>query len=1362
MFISIILSLSENEEIRYKTIILGFEHRFKDYISSFSDIKDKIDKINNNDYLKNLYKNKNKVNTFYIVYVIYDYLIEKNKLNNNFIIAHFCYFLINNFKNMVLAMHYCSKMKCTTYLEKYHKFLLAENIKDYLNDLSEHSDENISIRHVHFSSVILSHLFKNLIKMKIYDASNYQIEYIDYFKNFTINMKSSLGFLEVGRKIIKLRKEIKLLYDKNNILDPFCEEIWGDYKLYLETIIQDYLLCKEEEKNYRQSTNTYLTNKNSFYFKIFDNSISSVLLTESMNKNSKILYMSQNFKIIFQLSFKETGTLMVNDLIPNGINNFHNELANESIRYSNFYQVFSNQKNAFLKTNDSNIFNIKIFVKELPNLLYGLLFIVHIEKIKSNDYFIILDDKLRICGFSEQKIPTFTLEEMHIENYDMNKNVVNLPINAVIPEVNLLLKNKNFISNKDDLLIYKSVLQEGYLFPGMSKEIYDKIEAAVKMEEEKIMEEKQNPRRSTKKFISSFASEIEFKKYPSNSNINNNFMKNKIDEKEINKKYMMYFEEMKKRCSKYYRILFKITKRSFLNDRYTYYYVTVNNYIYDVSEETKILKNNDFNFLSTNSIENDNQNKEIFEKKGNEREFNKSIISKKKITHEMSHEILSNKNRKQSKICIHKFNKKNQNSYERNDDNIINYDIKKINDEITLNKTNKINNLNNYKNPAHAIKNKILDDKLNTKYNIIMSYSNVFVGLLSIIFVIIDTIINKNKFTETTNYLKKNSYFNNTKICVYQLYLTLTNIMFVKEKAIKETSCEINCSALFKINLLEHINTINATKQENKFFDSDYILELDKFITLNISNYYSNSLQNFNTTNIQILDLLIIYSLKLEENMNNFISQEDSIFTSTIKNLLNYINLYEKFTFIGFNSEQAIKNINQNFYIFPFPLIMTCIIIFLLIVLLVYIILYTNRTEIFFVNKIINLNSESFEDYLKVLTNLKNKFKNENENEEEDEKLKDKNKSEEGDDEHKEGEGEAKNNDTNSNGKNEPKNSTNKEKNLKFNKKKLKMNKKYRERKIKMIEQKKYKINRMENLILFANILNAIKMLICIILLFTYYIFQTFNKNSSKSNYISFNNVLESIESVFVDSFNSYYSLKKELLLYSNLLYEKEKSKNDEQIQNYKMNIISKIEYESPTFGNLIMDILSEEKDTNSSDTVEAKLYKLFNTDACRILYENDEEYNQCSKFWSGVLTYGLQQAVIESGNKFSSLIDNCNDLNAGKNNLTDVLNDDNFADFDLFMIKYMFSSFNKTKELLDLLRDEHTKKSLKNFDVIFYCYLCAYFVFFIVLIYFVYSISNLFNSFLNFIAIIPVKILTEDKEINSEIEKLANNVILL
>ena len=60
-----------------------------------------------------------------------------------------------------------------------------------------------------FSSLILYYLYQNLIRIKISDIAENQMNYYDYFKNFTTGSKSSLGFLNVGKKIIKMRKNIK-------------------------------------------------------------------------------------------------------------------------------------------------------------------------------------------------------------------------------------------------------------------------------------------------------------------------------------------------------------------------------------------------------------------------------------------------------------------------------------------------------------------------------------------------------------------------------------------------------------------------------------------------------------------------------------------------------------------------------------------------------------------------------------------------------------------------------------------------------------------------------------------------------------------------------------------------------------------------------------------------------------------------------------------------------------------------------------------------------------------------------------------------------------------------------------------------
>ena len=62
-------------------------------------------------------------------------------------------------------------------------------------------------------------------------------------------------------------------------------------------------------------------------------------------------------------------------------------------------------------------------------------------------------------------------------------------------------------------------------------------------------------------------------------------------------------------------------------------------------------------------------------------------------------------------------------------------------------------------------------------------------------------------------------------------------------------------------------------------------------------------------------------------------------------------------------------------------------------------------------------------------------------------------------------------------------------------------------------------------------------------------------------------------------------------------------------------------------------------------------------------------------------------------------------------------------------------------------------------YRIVFSCYLVLDCIVLIIMIYFIYSVISLFNSFLNFIAIIPIKIIIEDKEMNEEIKKLEKNI---
>ena len=449
-----------------------------------------------------------------------------------------------------------------------------------------------------------------------------------------------------------------------------------------------------------------------------------------------------------------------------------------------------------------------------------------------------------------------------------------------------------------------------------------------------------------------------------------------------------------------------------------------------------------------------------------------------------------------------------------------------------------------------------------------------------------------------------------------------------------------------------------------------------------------------------------------------------------------------------------------------------------------------NNYEIFFLKKIINLNSKEFEDYLKKFEELKIKLKNYSEEEEgenksvqnediKDNSIEDGNNQNQGSMKNDENlkNNQSDNNKNNNNGKTEQSNSKDKEdkKNGK-SKKKPKTGKKDREKKIKIAEQKKYKIKKMVSKILVINILSGIKILISLILGITYYIIITTSSNINENQYTLYNNILETIDRVFVDSFISFLKVKIEIMNYANFWYNikegidfLEKSGNENEtymvnetnytlnelklLGNYSLNIS---EEPTPNFNNLIIDVIKI--DNNNTNNTDAILYNLYNNDACKIVYSN-QSYSRCVEFWSGVMANGLQQTIIEMGSRFSVLIDQFSLIRTKKLFLENLLMSEDWLAYDYFIIYYLYDFFDKSRNLFNNLRYEEVYKYKQIYRIVFSCYLVLDCIILIIMIYFIYSVISLFNSFLNFIAIIPTKIIIEDKEMNEEIKKLEKSL---
>ena len=210
-----------------------------------------------------------------------------------------CYFLINKLNNQAFAMLLSSKIKVENHKDLYYKYLLIEDIQDNLIFKLKKNSNKESIRHVQIGSVILYYLYINLFKIKIYDGLCNQIDYFDLLKNSNITNKTTENLLKCGENIFKSHSEIKTIWDKLIELNPFIDEYQKDYILYLDTIVQDDYLAKEESKKYNLLKNNKSQEKNNVYHSMFLVNTSSILLIDGYLLNGKIVYASPNFSLLF-------------------------------------------------------------------------------------------------------------------------------------------------------------------------------------------------------------------------------------------------------------------------------------------------------------------------------------------------------------------------------------------------------------------------------------------------------------------------------------------------------------------------------------------------------------------------------------------------------------------------------------------------------------------------------------------------------------------------------------------------------------------------------------------------------------------------------------------------------------------------------------------------------------------------------------------------------------------------------------------------------------------------------------------------------------------------------------------------------
>ena len=1364
-----ILNLLDDSSLRAKTILIGYIKRFEEMLGTYPELKEKYEKITKDKYLNQKLNPYTVIPVYAIIYIVYAYHVEKEEHKIDMAL-NMSYFLINRLKNPTYAIQLCSQLKVDNYKHLYFKYMLMEAIKEYLVNKISKSTNTESVKHVQIGSVILYNIYNDMFKLKIFEATSNQIEYFDHLKNSVTTSKTTENFLKIGENILKLRSEILTLWNKIIELNPFSDASERDYMLYLVAILQDDVLAKSESKKYSTIKNNRLSERNNVYHSMFMNDLSAILLVDGHYNNGKILYTTPNFPSLFMFSEKELLNTAIDDLIPDVIQAFHRELIENAIKFSNLNFLYKTQRDLLIKGKGGGLFNVKVYIKCIPNISFGLIYIVYLRKILDNTFMIILDKNLKISGFTETTGAgvSFTMNS----NYGLTQSLLGHHIASVIPEILLQMEYKDgqFIVSKNEVDL------KGNLYPVNGwKELDHKIDNALqKIKKEGRLEQLDDEQKNT------------------------------IQE------YEVLLNEITIKYQRSFSVFYKIVPRIFLEGKYVYYRVYITNDLVAMNETHS----------NEGSIKKDKTNKRLVtlknENNNNEKEIRFKLSSKDKV------EIKDDNIDKEEMQKMEEEEQKIENNVNEEDLNVNVNKEKSIKEVKSAAPSSILTKASMETAVFNKLKNGIIANRETSTVRL-MKFLTFIYGVVTIIFIVFDSIRNKNNLNEMGEYLKENLYFNHSKIAVASLYFAGLNLKWLKDKHIVNTSCpNENCQTFYMDLLVEAIDDIKTQKENFTSFYEDFrdILKEEQVMELVLYNLNYTDEIKIDTDNL--LNLLVFNGLKLKAGLNIYFNgTKNGVYDIASSNLLTQSLNYINSSISSFKSEEKEEKVHNNFKLVPVSLICISIIFVALIIGFVYLVYKIHITEIYFLEKLINFNTMNFDLYLKSLEELKKRLRNENADEEskdEDMELDSKKMSKKEEEEIV-----------------EKKKKKNDEKNEQ-RKKKKKGNKSNK------AQQMKAKKKVIMGLFFFKwNLFFTLKVIIILIISVSYYLVSMIIESNNKTNYLDFDQTTDSIESIYKISFDLYLTLKTEMEKFEEQMRKQIDAINDfadgniteyiyylkngtqvrcsdenlensckgqdtkeaikcvndihcnkstdiynslcdafhciNNMPNYEMYIPTNEQLTTPKLGNLLMPLVSGINDFSTE--TEKKLNQLYNADACSILVgENSEDsiiYKYCVNFWSNILVKGMEQAITQMGVSVASVTDELNSLNdlakvlqnqdSGKkvdNPKTFdelMLRNASFFQFGIFVEYYLFKSYIETYKIFDILRDVKLDNIKSSFDIILYCYVILCIILLIVLLFLVNQSKYLLNSFLNFVGILPVKYLIEDENFYQETLRLEQNV---
>ena len=1358
IFIQQLYNLISVNSIKNKTILVGIIEKFETYFKRNYELNVKYTRLHTDEIVNRKITNKLELKILSIIYLIYEYHLNQEEFKNDILII-LSYFLMNKFKKSTLAINFCSKINISSHKFLYLKFILMEEIKDYLVFKITKATDRDSMSHIQISSMILYYIYEDLFKIKIYDAACSQIDYFEHLTNHNIDSKITQNFLRTGDDILLLRKKLLKLWEKIFALHPFCEDAEQYYFLYLKDILKDDELLKTEKKKINKIKNDKSSERTNIYYGLFLKEQSSILLVDGYSDMGKILYVTPNFEKIYDYKNNELLAGKLDNLLPKIVSEFHSELVDNSIRFSRLEKIFKKPIETSIKGKRNGLFTVELYVKPVPNFKFGLIYFCFLKKVSTNTFNIMMDKNLKITCYTD--LFKDGNNSLIVQFFGLKPPLANRNICVFIPEILKQIQYKedcySFIKNDIDL--------EGNFYPISN---INEVEAKVNLILEKIKQ-------------TGYLR-----------------MNEEGDNQDTFKEYDELMFMIRKRYTKGTKIFYKIKKKVFLNKYIIHLFQMSNDLVRYNNKETmdtsnydekkKENKNEKENLEESASVENKNEKNYI-------QLLNETIdgdADKFKEKEETSSQNSKKKKKKKTKTLKNgdtpeekKENDKKNNANEENND-------EENENENNSRKVKK--NINMDISTYNKLKTHIISGE-EVSWMIVMKYVGFAFGLSSLLFCYLFYRDEFNNLKKIKSYCDQNLVFNHSKIDLSCIYLSLKNLFFTKFTVIKEDSCygHDSCKDFYLETLSLCLNDLESITQNISFYHQDFIDIFYQTVDIDLSMYYPKENENnFTITKSNLLLLILSLSYDFSSNFNSYYYTYSTIYDHMNINAgTNSLNLFNDKLLVGFNNQRKRKNLSKNLNNYNDYAFIIELCIFIVFSSIFAILIYqVNKIELEYIRALIRFNSKPFEIYLLSLMELKKRLMDNND----DENLS----KNENDDNN---ENEFRNDENSANVVKSNKKQKMRKKSQLFENKKSKLTtmdeylEKTKEDNIKTLEKKSkgkkkgktvgikhLKIVAMSKYFKKMNIFFIIKVVVIFFLTFSYFFVLLVLEDNYENILLNLDEVINEMEGVYKDGFQNLMLLKditlsemefvvnkeNKSLHYFELGYEtytiNNKIYTPENISNATNNLEdpSNIVLNELKLGNSLMTILNDE---GIDSNLQKKLNLLYNGNSCTALFLSSEDkdlkkYDNCVVFWSAILIKGMEQAMIQMIIEKNSVLDELTALYRGDKNIREIMNQNSsYRRFEFFLLFYFLRAFWQTSRLFDEIKTIKINSINNLYLILTIIYMGITVILIFVVMHVIRKSRKVFNSFLNFIVILPAKYLGDDSYFLEEILKLEDKL---